>query len=125
MLAPGMSLKRDAERKALPARSNMLEADPCLCRRSKLSQYFIRTFAAPRLGNTFVETKIIHLLKFKIPELSDKQRNQIITLVNQILAAKKKDPNANISSLEKQIDEMVYKLYGLTPEEIEIVDVGR
>ena len=34
---------------------------------SRLCQYFIRMFAAPRLGNTFVETKIIHLLKFPIP----------------------------------------------------------
>ncbi len=40
-----------------------------------------------------------------------------ITLVDQILAAKKKDPNADTSALEKQIDEMVYKLYDLTPEQ--------
>ncbi|MFN3533709.1 MAG: hypothetical protein ACK41Q_14600 [Candidatus Brocadia sp.] len=45
-----------------------------------------------------------------------------ITLVDQILAAKKKDPNANTSALEQEIDEMVYKLYGLTEEEIAIVD---
>lgn len=44
-----------------------------------------------------------------------------ITLVDQILAAKKKDPNADTSVLEKQIDEMVYKLYDLTDEEIKIV----
>ena len=30
--------------------------------------------------------------------------------------------NADISALEKQIDEMVYALYGLTPEEIAIVE---
>ncbi len=40
-----------------------------------------------------------------------------ITLVDQIIAAKKKDPNADTSALEKQIDEMVYKLYDLTPEQ--------
>jgi hypothetical protein len=37
----------------------------------------------------------------------------IITLVNQIHSAKQKDPGADISALEKQIDEMVYALYGL------------
>lgn len=37
----------------------------------------------------------------------------IIALANQILAAKQKDPSADISALEKQIDEMVYSLYGL------------
>jgi hypothetical protein len=55
-----------------------------------------------------------------------------ITLVDQILAAKKHPPSspfskgelpvADTSALEKQIDEMVYKLYDLTPEEIAIVE---
>ncbi|MBI4848028.1 MAG: hypothetical protein HY808_05545 [Nitrospirae bacterium] len=45
-----------------------------------------------------------------------------ISSVAQILAAKKKDPNTDTSALEKQIDEMVYALYGLTPEEIAIVE---
>ena len=45
-----------------------------------------------------------------------------ITLVDKILAAKQKDPNADTSALERQIDEMVYELYGLTPEEIAIVE---
>jgi adenine-specific DNA-methyltransferase len=48
-----------------------------------------------------------------------------ITLVDQILAAKQKDPQADTSALEKQIDDMVYKLYGLTPEGIEIVEGRR
>ncbi|MBI5682851.1 MAG: hypothetical protein HZC45_06780 [Deltaproteobacteria bacterium] len=45
-----------------------------------------------------------------------------ITLVDQILAAKQKDPNADTSAFERQIDEMVYKLYGLTDDEIAIVE---
>ncbi len=45
-----------------------------------------------------------------------------ITLADQILTAKKEDPNANTSALEKQIAEMVYALYGLSPEEIAIVE---
>lgn len=32
------------------------------------------------------------------------------------------DPNADTSALEKQIDDMVYKLYGLTPDEIAIME---
>ena len=38
------------------------------------------------------------------------------------LSAKKKDHNADISALERQIDEMVYKLYDRTQEEIAIVE---
>ena len=44
-----------------------------------------------------------------------------IEIVDQILILKKENPQANTSDLENQIDEMVYKLYDLTPEEIEIV----
>ena len=45
------------------------------------------------------------------------------TLVAQIHAAKKKDPDADTSALERQIDQMVYILYGLTEEEIKIVEI--
>ncbi|MBI4488652.1 MAG: hypothetical protein HY694_06165 [Deltaproteobacteria bacterium] len=38
-----------------------------------------------------------------------------------ILAAKEGDPDANVSALEAEIDQLVYSLYGLTPEEIAII----
>jgi len=43
-------------------------------------------------------------------------------MTEEKIKIKKKDPNADTSALEKQIDEMVYALYGLTPEEIAIVE---
>ncbi|MBL7067724.1 MAG: hypothetical protein ISS29_07750 [Candidatus Marinimicrobia bacterium] len=54
------------------------------------------------------------------PELHDK----LIKKVNQILAAKKADPQADTSPLEAGIDRMVYELYGLTEAEIAIVEQG-
>jgi hypothetical protein len=61
-----------------------------------------------------------------------KYQQPFITLVAQILSAKKQPPSspfskgelpvADIAALEKQIDEMVYALYGLTPEDITIVE---
>lgn len=50
------------------------------------------------------------------------EQKPFITLVDQILSAKQKDPDTNTSALERQIDRMVYKLYDLTPEEIAIVE---
>jgi len=35
---------------------------------------------------------------------------------------KQKDHNADTSDIEREIDQMVYKLYDLTPEEIAIVE---
>ncbi|OGW25507.1 MAG: hypothetical protein A2X59_04930 [Nitrospirae bacterium GWC2_42_7] len=60
--------------------------------------------------------------EFPIPLSQAENYEIVIELVDKILAAKKKDPKADTSALEKQIDEMVYALYGLTPEEIAIVE---
>ena len=89
---------------------------------SKPAQYFIRTFAAPRLGSTFIETKIFHLLKFRIPTISEKEQKPFVSIVDKILSAKEKNPEAATGELEKQLDEMVYKLYDLTEEEIKIIE---
>jgi len=43
-------------------------------------------------------------------------------LVNQILEAKKHDPDADTQQLEDEIDHLVYKLYDLTYDEVLIVD---
>ena len=57
-----------------------------------------------------------------IPEAERDQQKPIITLVDKILAAKAKDAQADTSELESQIDALVYDLYGLTEEEIAVVE---
>lgn len=49
-------------------------------------------------------------------------RSQIHELVDQILTTKKVNAYVNTSNLESQIDQLVYQLYDLTEEEIEIVE---
>ena len=41
---------------------------------------------------------------------------------DRLLAAKQRDAEADTSALEREIDELVYALYGLTPEEIKLVE---
>jgi hypothetical protein len=48
----------------------------------------------------------------------------IIDLVDKILEAKKENPEADTSHWESEIDQLVYKLYDLTDEEIKIVEEG-
>jgi hypothetical protein len=43
----------------------------------------------------------------------------------KILIAKKSDPKPDTTALEKEIDQLVYQLYGLTEEEIKIVEGGK
>ena len=46
----------------------------------------------------------------------------IASRASAITAAKKINPAAGTSALEREIDQHVYALYGLTPEEIAIVE---
>ncbi len=56
----------------------------------------------------------LHQIPIKIKASSE---TIIITLVDQILAAKKADPAADTRHWEAEIDELVFELYGLTEEE--------
>ncbi len=49
------------------------------------------------------------------------QQNEIVSRVDKILEIKKKDRNADISILEKEVDELIMDLYGLTDEEKKII----
>ncbi|MBK9248116.1 MAG: hypothetical protein IPM69_08405 [Ignavibacteria bacterium] len=64
-------------------------------------------------------------LKYKIEQLPIKDipesaQQPFITLVDQILAAKQ--AGEDTGALERRIDELVYELYGLTEEEIAVVE---
>jgi hypothetical protein len=57
-----------------------------------------------------------------IAAANESQSEVITEKVNQILELKKADPSADTSALEAEIDQLVYALYGLTEEEIAIVE---
>lgn len=57
-----------------------------------------------------------------IPQNNETDRMLFENIVNDILEAKKSDPNSDTSALESKIDQLVYKLYDLTEEEIKIVE---
>ncbi len=48
--------------------------------------------------------------------------NDIDLLVDKILNIKKENSKTNTSQLENQIYQLIYQLYNLTPEEIQIVE---
>ena len=70
-------------------------------------------------GKTFAEVKIVNLTRLPIVI---KDQNDLVTKVDNILAVKKSNPKADATDLEHEIDQLVYKLYSLTPEEIKIVE---
>ena len=85
------------------------------------SFWFIHKFGKMQ-RETFPQFKVNELAQFPLPKNRIKKQNEIAGVVRQILAAKERDPEADTNALEREIDQMVYKLYGLTEEEIRIVE---
>ena len=69
-----------------------------------------------------IRYKKVFLEQVPIPYPEKNDENEIEEKVDKILSIKKENPNTDISILEKEIDQMVYQLYGLTQEEIAIVE---
>jgi type I restriction-modification system DNA methylase subunit len=73
-----------------------------------------------KLQNGYYEPSSIFMKDFPIPVTTKPEA--IETFVNKILLTKSKDSKADVSKLEHQIDQLVYQLYDLTPEEINIIE---
>ena len=71
---------------------------------------------------TFPKIKGEYLKLLPIPVASSEKQKAVERLVDRILAAKQRDAEADTSALEREIDDLVYALYGLTPEEIKTVE---
>lgn len=57
----------------------------------------------------------------EVPQISESKKLAFKAIVDQILAAKRKNPNADTTALKRELDQMVRKLYGLREEEIKTV----
>jgi adenine-specific DNA-methyltransferase len=66
-----------------------------------------------------------YLAQIPIIEPLSKVRERIESLVDQIIESKKQNPTSDTSMFEAEIDQLVYELYGLNKEEIEIVEGGQ
>ncbi|MGE0085201.1 MAG: DNA methyltransferase [Desulfococcaceae bacterium] len=86
---------------------------------SKISDRWIRE-NCPELQGGTRELRKIFFENIPVPPLSKKEQKPFVNLVEQILA--KKEKGENTATLEKQIDQLVYNLYDLTEEEINIIE---
>ncbi|MGB8689157.1 MAG: TaqI-like C-terminal specificity domain-containing protein, partial [Microcoleus sp.] len=88
---------------------------------SKLLTYFYRLLSM-EVKRTLAQIKPTILKDLPVKLDNEKIVRQIESTVEQIITAKKSNPDADTIALEKEIDEMVYQLYELTEEEIKIVE---
>lgn len=86
-----------------------------------LDFYYKKRFTLKK-DDAFPEIQSYLYEQLPIAHATKSQQQQIISLVDRILSEKKSNPQADTSSLESEIDSLVYKLYGLTEAEIAMVE---
>ena len=87
---------------------------------SKLVAFWLRHKGKMQGNNYQVDKEPLQGIPLPLIDLSLQQ--PIIDLVDVILTKKKQSPQADILDLENSIDRLVYKLYGLSENEIKIVE---
>ena len=90
---------------------------------SKLFNYVYKTMFGGNSMLGSIQVQAPQIRKSLIPQLSSPiQQQAIIEIVEKVLEKKSINPNADTSYLERQIDKSFYGLYGLTEEEIAVIE---
>ena len=90
---------------------------------SKAFTFFYKNFyCGSALGNKGLRYKRDFLLSVPIPLADQETESKIIELVNKVINTKKNNSKISTIEWENDIDNLVYYLYGLTEEEIRVVE---
>ncbi|MFC2066825.1 TaqI-like C-terminal specificity domain-containing protein, partial [Chloroflexota bacterium] len=91
--------------------------------------YYIWLYHKGKRKGETLELFQVPLSEIPIKRISEGEQKPFITIVDQILTFTKDEDylsnstkQAKVKEYEYQIDQMVYELYGLTPEEIDVVE---
>jgi adenine-specific DNA-methyltransferase len=84
--------------------------------------YYLWLYHRGKRKGDMLELLYTPLTQIPIKHLSSSDQNPFIKTIDSIMAAKRRDREADTSALEREIDRLVYQLYDLTPEEIAVVE---
>lgn len=84
--------------------------------------YFVWLYHKGKRKGEALELYQKPLSEIPVKRISNTAQAVFVELVDRILTAKRNNPNADTSAPETEIDRHVYDLYGLTKEEIAIVE---
>lgn len=89
---------------------------------SRLATFYHFNSSPKATKGAFPKILVEDIKKFPLPSLSTNDQENILTLTESILSTKAIDPAADIITIETQIDKIVYRIYGMTKEEIKIIE---
>lgn len=84
--------------------------------------FYISTQSPKSNNKSFPSITSALIKKFKIPTSKENIRIRISSFARDITKFKQANPQSDTTALERQIDELVYKLYDLSYEEVLVVD---
>lgn len=91
------------------------------CLNSKITFWYFKNINN-EFDNLFPKIKVNEFRSLPIPICEFSIQKSIINLVDKILSQKQKDPKADTFGLEAEIDRLVYEVYGLSEEEVNIIE---
>lgn len=86
---------------------------------SKLVRFFFQNISSSIRGG-YLRWKRLYIYQIPIIEPDAKTRTKLEKLVDQVMAAK--EDGKDTTALEAKIDALVYQLYGLTEDEIKLIE---
>ena len=89
---------------------------------SRLLDFYYKKKFSTKKEEAFPEIQTYLYEQLPLPVVNQEQQNKVIKIVDTILQLKSENNNTNTSSLENEIDTIVYNLYGLTDAEIKIIE---
>lgn len=89
---------------------------------SKLATFFHFNHSPKATKGAFPKILVQDIKEFPLPKVNSDERKILMRLVDDVTTIKKGKSIAETSVLENQIDFLVYHLYGLTYDEVLIVD---
>ena len=96
----------------------------CAMLNSSLITWLVKSMALTT-GMGVMQWKKFVVERVPVPRISAGEQRPFDNLVDSILEAKAAGPDTDTSKLEEKIDRMVYELYGLTDQEIVVVEGRR
>ncbi|MDD4727695.1 MAG: TaqI-like C-terminal specificity domain-containing protein [Dysgonamonadaceae bacterium] len=89
---------------------------------SLYSWYHLKVHSKSQAKTSIPKILVREVRNLPFIDTNSRIKNLIIELVDEIISTKKQNPSADTTALESEIDQLVYELYGLTEEEIGIVE---
>lgn len=89
---------------------------------SKLATFFHFNHSPKATKGAFPKILVQDIKEFPLPKVNSDERKILMRLVDDVTTIKKGKSIADTSALENQIDFLVYHLYGLTYDEVLIID---